>query len=211
MNASTVRSLRVPALLAGAGLVALIPANLVRIVLALLVDGPSKPAGDPVASSTSVALAVADWWYVPLVLYTIVTFLVWLYLARVNLDRNGFFRLRWRPAWTVASWFVPVVNIYLPPLVLGEVYRHSETRALPTAPLPRIVLAWWLAFLLGWLRITVTERYPDGTVVTHGVATWEIANGVFGTVAAVLAIVMVRRITGWQAAWVADAVPAQQM
>jgi hypothetical protein len=56
---------------------------------------------------------------VPLVLYTVVTFLVWLYLARVNLDRRQFFRLRWRPAWTVAGWFVPVVNIYLPPLVLG--------------------------------------------------------------------------------------------
>jgi hypothetical protein len=58
-----------------------------------------------------------------------IAFITWLYRARVNLYYFGMYDLRWKSAWTIWAWFIPIVNIVIPLLVVNEVDRASETRA----------------------------------------------------------------------------------
>jgi hypothetical protein len=62
-------------------------------------------------------------------IFTGVTFIRWLYRARVNLYHFGMYDLKWKSGWTIGGWFIPIVNIVIPLIVVNEVDRASATRA----------------------------------------------------------------------------------
>ncbi len=163
-----------------------------------------KALATPLSTSTAPALALASsLWFVLATLgwlYTIATFLIWLYQARENLDLRGERLLRWAKGWAIGGWFVPLANLVIPARVVGEVYARSEPGAPPGWRMPRVVLWWWLALILGIVRFTFSNVDTVHRVIhVYGVGFWNLVNGVFGTIAAVLAIRIVRRITAWQA------------
>lgn len=96
-----------------------------------------------------------------------VVFLVWLLRARRNVSDNvsdavppgpraG---IRPRPPvlsawWAVGAWFVPVANLVLPPIVLGDVWRNSRPDARPGY---RLIIAWWLTLCAALLLNAVAD------------------------------------------------------
>jgi hypothetical protein len=84
-----------------------------------------------------------------LVLFVValVLFLRWLHLSYRNLLELGTRDLRFTPGWAVGYWFVPVLNIWRPAEVLGDLWRATDPRAddgwrsLRSSPL----IGWWWA------------------------------------------------------------------
>ncbi|MEV4517846.1 DUF4328 domain-containing protein [Dactylosporangium sp. NPDC049525] len=125
----------------------------------------------------------------------LVLFIVWLYLARDNFDRRGG-GAEWHKAWTIGGWFVPIANLGIPNRVVADVHRRSAPDG--SWPTDRIVNAWWGALLVSFISLTDTTRYADGTVTVHTPAFVGVVAGGAGILAAVLGVVLVRRISAWQ-------------
>jgi Domain of unknown function (DUF4328) len=114
-------------------------------------------------------------------------FIQWLYRARRNLDELGATGLRWRPSWAIGGWFIPVANLVIPLLVVREIDRAD--------PQPRPGRWIFAAWATTW---TVYSVPSYGFVQDRDGADAEIALQVVGIVAAVCAILLVRRITASQ-------------
>jgi hypothetical protein len=188
---SALRPLRTPAALTEAGLWLMAVLYLLKALATPLATNSVPPV--VLAFFLWTGLAVLGW------VYTIATFLVWLYQARENLDLRGEQRMRWAKGWTIGGWFIPFANLVIPARVVGEVYARSEPGGGPVWRMPRLVLVWWLAFILGIVRFTYQSVGPDRVIHVYGAEFWNLVNGVAGAVAAVLAVRIVRRITAWQA------------
>jgi hypothetical protein len=186
---ATPHPLRTPASLAVVGLwVMAVLSALKALSTPFIVD----PHGAAAALIGMLSLLIIAGW-----IYTAITFITWLYRARDNLDRRGDTGLRWRRGWTVGGWFIPLADLVIPAAVVAEVYARSRPGAYRTWTVPRLVVGWWVAFLLGIVRFTVTSSGPDGVVV-HGAQFWNAVNGVAGAVAAALAVRIVQHITARQ-------------
>jgi len=135
---------------------------------------------------------------VPLVA-TAVVYLCWFWRVRVNaevFEPAGHSKKR---GWAIAGWFVPFVNLWFPRRVMGDIWRAS-------APLGRtvsqaLVSAWWAAWVL-WLLmsrwVNVRDRSAETLTKVRDVIGATLVMDVLGAVAAVLAILVVVRVTGMQ-------------
>lgn len=143
---------------------------------------------------------------------TAVLFLVWLHRVYANLAALGARRMRFSPRWAVGTFFLPVLNLVWPFLVMREVWNGSDPdpagdEAAPPANAVPWVVAWWTLFvgatlldpgpwrLVEDLRSHLSLGGP--TVVLIAAQLAEIA-------AAVLAIVVVlkvdeRQVRRWRA------------
>jgi heme/copper-type cytochrome/quinol oxidase subunit 2 len=63
-----------------------------------------------------------------LVVVTGIVWLVWQYRARKEVDRRGPVSFRYSAGWGVGSWFVPIVNLWVPLLAV----RRSGARRTPS-------------------------------------------------------------------------------
>jgi hypothetical protein len=86
-----------------------------------------------------------------LFIVALVLFLRWVHLSYRNLIALGTRDLRFTPAWAVGYWFVPVLNLWRPAEVLGDLWRATDPRAdgsgwrsLRSSPL----IGWWWAISL---------------------------------------------------------------
>jgi len=126
--------------------------NMVSILLlglqrALLGRGPGLISASDLQTSVARVNAAAD---LELVLFIValVLFLRWVHLSYCNLRELGTRDLRFTPGWAVGYWFVPVLNIWRPAEVLGDLWRATDPRAddgtwrsLRSSPL----IGWWWA------------------------------------------------------------------
>ena len=152
-------------------------------------------------------------------------FIAWLHRARRNLERIDGARPRWGHGWAVAGWFIPVANAVVPGFVVADVADNS---AVPRPRLSWLVVAWWSAFVAASIAGLASARSPHSIVVAalyssesdpvsqvlrDQLAGFEgsvaprpgevVAVGLW-LVAAVLAIVLVRRVTALQASALDD-------
>ncbi|WP_432988375.1 DUF4328 domain-containing protein [Dactylosporangium sp. CA-233914] len=134
-------------------------------------------------------------------LLVLVVFIVWLYLARDNFDRRNDDNVNWRKGWTIGGWFIPLANLVIPSLVVGEVYARSSPDRTWTSR--RVVTAWWVALLVSLVSYTETTTYAGGATQVHTPAFVAAVTGGAGVLAAILGAVIVRRVSAWQ-----DAKPA---
>lgn len=143
----------------------------------------------------------------------VVVWLIWQHHATANLWARGFPGLSTTPGWAVGWWFVPFANLVLPFLSMRELDRRSTGDGREGRSGAELGW-WWAAFLLATLGpsvgfLTVFASRMSGwvdavdrgagtidlTPVMHELAVWTLAGAVGRTVAAVLAMVVVRRIT----------------
>ena len=78
-------------------------------------------------------------------LVAMVMFVVWFYRARVNAEGHGWPQRHAR-VWTIAAWFIPLINLWLPFRIMTDIWRAGlppEARA-NRAILPGI---WWTCCL----------------------------------------------------------------
>ncbi|HLM18029.1 MAG TPA: DUF4328 domain-containing protein, partial [Acidimicrobiia bacterium] len=115
-------------------------------------------------------------------LATVVVFIVWMWRSAKNNELLDRVRPRYTAGWSIGGWFIPIGNLWIPVRIMHDLWqgsdpatqRHEDWRVLRRTPL----IGWWWGFYLASRILTFT---PVGVVCS--------------VPAAVLAIVVVRRIT----------------
>jgi hypothetical protein len=140
-------------------------------------------------------------------------FLFWFYRAYRNLIRTGIRDVRYSTGWAVGGWFIPFFNLVRPKQVANDIWRGSASAATVgiarwrEVPLPAILNWWWGVWILGWVllvfgpnvRTDLYTTYSTNALRTDRTGVWFIEVGLAALViAAVLAILLVRRITRLQ-------------
>ncbi|MZG02798.1 DUF4328 domain-containing protein [Streptomyces sp. SID5614] len=137
-------------------------------------------------------------------LVTAVVFIIWFHRTRRNAEVFDPSVQRMGPGWAVGGWFVPVANFWFPYRVASGVWEASAQtrpdggwRTLPRTPLN----LWWGAWIAAVLAARVTGRLweraeePAEIVRAAGLVA---ASDAVDIVAAVLAVLYVRAVTGMQ-------------
>jgi hypothetical protein len=209
--------------LAAAGAVFSVVAYVSRIgALSDIIDGTlngdriqrAHDADDLVSAAVTITVLLA--------LAILVLIVIWTYRAAKNNDALGRIYPRFKPAWAIAGWLVPLVNLVIPVLILQDLWRGSDTAS------PREDPGWRAnkgSSLIGWywaVFLVSSLRYGVGTSEAHLLDTNELRDlrnhdrvalvGMVASIgAAVLAVQVIRRITtrqenclrAQQAAWAA--------
>jgi hypothetical protein len=207
----------------GLAIVAVIEAFNVLVDINYIGIGDEIVAGDqPTLSELDSAESLVDIGGISLVVgYLLIgpiTFIPWFHRAYSNLPRIGTRKLRYRTGWAIGAWFIPIFNLFRPKQITNDIFRASQPGAFVQAAFSNLPVApllhwWWAIFLLqGFLGNAggrVIAEANEGTTLTRrdaldlieqeqtGFVITAISSGL-GIVAAVLAILVVRRITAAQ-------------
>ncbi len=140
---------------------------------------------------------------IPMFIIILVILFVWVYEARKNLESFRAGPFRFSPGLAVGSFLIPIANLWLPYLVLQEIWKGGDPGLPPFSPEPfgtrrgsRVVVVWWVAFLLNDLfAVAVTEllAFTRGDLsLSHFrvAAELHIASNVIGIVSAALTAVL---------------------
>jgi hypothetical protein len=129
---------------------------------------------------------------------------VWQHRGHANLHALRVPELRFTPGWAVGWWLIPVANLFKPFQTVRELWKASDPspgwRSTRTWP----VIGWWWA---GWIVANVIGRIafasfrddPDGVEPLLAGNRWLIGGEVVTIATAILAIMIVRRVTERQA------------
>ncbi|MER5777426.1 DUF4328 domain-containing protein [Streptomyces sp. NPDC002039] len=139
-------------------------------------------------------------------LATIVVFLIWFHRVRCNgqvFRPDGFSQ---SAGWAIGGWFVPIANLFFPYRTARETWKASiqlapdgSYRHVSTAP----VTAWWTVFVATlFLDRVFSKRYlaAETPEAVRDVSALGAVTDVVTIVAAVLAVVFVRKLTALQRA-----------
>jgi hypothetical protein len=107
---------------------------------------------------------------------------------------------RWAAGWAIGGWFIPLASFVIPFLVFLEVWKRSapgDPRS--GAPGRGLLWCWWLAYVVGQITVLLD---PTGDLPTRSeIRARDTVNSIgagFLAVAAVLMILVVRRLAAWQ-------------
>ncbi|GAB2829977.1 DUF4328 domain-containing protein [Lentzea nigeriaca] len=136
-----------------------------------------------------------------------IVFMMWTYNARINAERLTYANEhRQSRVWVWLGWLVPVVNLWFPKQIIDDIWRASDPRQqgvpLQQRVKARLTTQWWIAFVLMWLFDRAYVRtYINGEMTTDSflnAAVFSTIAAVTGIVAAVCAVQVVQRISGFQ-------------
>ena len=140
----------------------------------------------------------------------VVFFIRWFRRSYRNLPALGATGLRYRSGWTIGSWFIPIVGLILPKKLANDIWRASDPDRRPDqgnlwlgSATPPLYQWWWGFFVVSSLldnaafRADLAADDIDGYRRAAAVA---IASDLFDIVAAVLAVLVIRRTTSRQEA-----------
>lgn len=108
------------------------------------------------------------------------------------------------PGWAVGAWFIPVANLVLPRRVAGGIWTASAQtntdgswRTVPATPMNLWWGAWVCSLAFSWVtsRLYMNAADTQEIIDTTGLV---MASDAFDIVAAVLAILFVRKLTRMQ-------------
>ena len=130
-------------------------------------------------------------------LATGVVWIVWMYRARQNVDSPARSNHRLGPGWAIGAWFVPLANLVMPYLVMRGVMEDTERE--PERMWHGLLAAWWASFVIRLVVSFVQDAESRATL--DGFATYadtEIVGWALLVVSAVLAVLVVRRLSAAQ-------------
>src|SRR6266446_5906774 len=87
-----------------------------------------------------------------------IVFVVWFRRARINAERSSW-RQRRASGWAFWGWIVPVVSLWFPFQIMGDIWRAG----LPVAQRRRtawLTALWWTTWLLGGVTVSSTTMSP---------------------------------------------------
>lgn len=135
-----------------------------------------------------------------LMVATGVVFLVWFHRVRANADVFEPHVHRWSRGWSVGSWFVPVMNLWVPRRAMADVWEASDSSG-RTDPSLALVNAWWAmwvsGFAVSWWSSRLYLRAEEAAEIKSAVTGVMFAD-VLDLTAAALALLVVRRVTAMQ-------------
>lgn len=135
-----------------------------------------------------------------------IVFVVWFHRTRTNAEAFAPGADRLRPGWAIGGWFVPLANFWLPYRIAVATWGSSTPlaadggRAAGRLPLMPVNL-WWGSFVLSKVVAWYGGRSYGGAESLEEVrdaATTVLVGDVVDIVAAVLAVLYVRRLTALQ-------------
>lgn len=142
-------------------------------------------------------------------LATAVVFIVWFRRTRINaevFDPAGHRRGR---GWAIGAWFTPVVNLWFPRQIAGDIWEASSPPGRRASL--ALVNAWWglwiAALAIGRAGSTQVRQAEELDEIRTAVQTLFVSD-LLDVAAALLAIVFVRRLTAMQTARITDVGPA---
>ncbi|MEV6249881.1 DUF4328 domain-containing protein [Streptomyces sp. NPDC051742] len=199
--------------------IALLAGNIVFDVLLGLVDVRDLTAQDPLSTGPAgvgalnlgVAYSMAFTVYVA----TAVVFIVWFYRLRKNAEVwAGDLQTR-KPGYAIGGWFIPIGNFWIPRAVAVEIWRASRWEPYAADGKRELTLlnSWWTCLLAANITNWISGKLFQSaqTVAEYDTAsTWSLAGYALDIVAAVLAILFVRRLTSMQHAKATGMIPAAQ-
>ncbi|MFZ3493178.1 DUF4328 domain-containing protein [Streptomyces sp. 5.8] len=138
-------------------------------------------------------------------LATIAVFIVWFHRVRCNAEvfrPDGFSQ---SAGWAIGGWFVPIANLFFPYRTARETWNASTQnapdgsfRSVSGAP----VVAWWLACVAAWLLNGLGSyeyRQAVGGEAVRDASALAVVADLVIVLAAVLAVLFVRKLTALQA------------
>lgn len=82
-------------------------------------------------------------------LATMILILLWIHRAHANLRAVGLEELTYSPGWAVGSFFVPIVNLFVPFRAMRELYNRSSGEPAHFAAITVAdVNSWWSCYLV---------------------------------------------------------------
>jgi hypothetical protein len=128
---------------------------------------------------------------------TAIAFLAWLSRSVDNIERLTGEKGRFTPAWSIGWWFIPFANLVLPYQIVADLYRRmAPSRRVLTG----IIGAWWIIYIVGNIASNAAGRLylagDDLSELTLALQIYAISDFA-DPIAAVLIIVIVRRIQRW--------------
>jgi hypothetical protein len=139
-----------------------------------------------------------------LYLATVIFFCVWLYRAYDNLPAlgNPTRALSYSPGWAVGSFFVPIVNLFVPYRAIKELWQKSvlpEERLMSEPDVPAWFHIWWLFWLLSSFAGNISMRASfNENISTETSTIISVVAGALSIIAAVLAYLVVSEIDNRQ-------------
>jgi len=156
-------------------------------------------SSDDLVQAANIAISV-------LMLAIFVCFIIWMWRAAKNNEALGRPQPRLGPGWAIGGWFIPLAFLVIPVLVAQDLWRGSD------ASVPRGDIRWKIgsrSALVGWWWGLLLVSFLRGSASSDNLHTFSelrtsdtlsLIGRVFGVAAAVLAILVVRRITERQEA-----------
>ncbi|MFI9120293.1 DUF4328 domain-containing protein [Streptomyces bikiniensis] len=144
-----------------------------------------------------------------------IVFIVWFHRLRKNAEVwAGDLQSR-KPGWAIGGWFVPIANLWIPRGIAVDVWRASRWQPYAADGARELVLlnAWWTF----WVADAIVDRVASQlykraeTADAHiTAASWSLAGYLLDIIAAVLAVLFVRRLTSMQHTKATGMIPATQ-
>jgi Domain of unknown function (DUF4328) len=135
---------------------------------------------------------------------TVVVFAMWIYRVASNTHALGSPNLRFRPGWAVGWYFVPIANLWKPYQAMKEIWRASKNPGAWQSETTSAVLGWWWFWWITSsicgrisMRLSLQAEALDELITVSPVI---IAASAIDLVAAIFALLVVKRIGGFQAA-----------
>jgi hypothetical protein len=182
-----------------------------------LIDGDESALGD--LDGDDLRQGIVALLYLVVAIAAAVFFIRWFRRAYENLDALGATR-RYGLGWSIGSWFVPILNLWRPKQIANDIWKGSDPVRTSTelriteSSLPALLNAWWAAWIVASVLGTTILRTSfdtptagdagmstilfDDTSGAHQIrtaATLDAVASVIDVVAAVLAILVIRRLT----------------
>lgn len=192
------------------GLVAIL--GLVRIAAAL--DLRSKVGDQWDNSGPFGTYAAASVFHELVFLVAAGAFIAWFFRAYANLRRLGVANLRYRTGWAIGAWFIPIFNWVRPKQIADDVWRGSKRGVGVLAQwrqvkVPGLLHWWWGLFVIQGILLQVGQRmavegynkqlrfgtFDSGVAQIERAALVNVVGGICSFAAAVLAIMVVRRVS----------------
>ena len=122
----------------------------------------------------------------------VVVLIRWLHGAYRNLEVVAPSEKRYSAGWAIGSWFVPIMNLFRPKQMINDVWRAGGAKP------GLLLLGWWLLWTISTFVVSFAGRSYMNAETPEEIRTGSIlylVSDVMDAMAAVLAIIIVRRAT----------------
>ncbi|MER7802529.1 DUF4328 domain-containing protein [Streptomyces parvulus] len=173
-----------------------------RALMGRMASGNTVALDEGELSRADYAMAGSVVLYGVALLATAVVFIVWFHRLRQNAEIFAPGALSRSPGWAIACWFIPIANLWIPRGIAADILWAAQPEPRSRVPRHRGLLnAWWGA----WVWALVFDRFASraydaaqGVDAVRDAAGLVAASAGFDMLAAVLAILFVRRLTAAQ-------------
>ncbi|WP_426365700.1 DUF4328 domain-containing protein [Streptomyces sp. E-08] len=146
---------------------------------------------------------------------TIVVFIIWFHRLRNNAEVWAGDLQGRKPGWAIGGWFIPIGNLWIPRVMAVDIWRASRWQPYAADGARELTLlnAWWTFWIIDWIvdrAASQAYKGADTQEAYDSAAAWSLASYTTNVVAAVLAILVVRRLTSMQHAKATGMIPAAQ-